>query len=134
MVKTHEDLENLLQKLERRFERLDNGTYVVGMGPGQAPVAVRLAPPVLVVQVEIGKARAENDARAAELFRKLLSLNATDLMHAAYGLEGDIIVLAAALELDALDLNELEAVLSDVDLAIAEHVPTLRELVDVAQS
>jgi hypothetical protein len=97
-------------------------------------VAVRLAPPVLVVQVEIGKARAENDARAAELFRKLLSLYATDLMHAAYGLEGDIIVLAAALELDALDLNELEAVLSDVDLAIAEHVPTLRELVDVAQS
>jgi len=134
MVKTHEDLEALLRKLERHFERLENGIYVVAIGAGQALVALRLAPPVLVAQVEIGKAPSGNDQRAAELFRKLLSLNATDLLHAAYGIEGDVLVLSAALELDSLDLNELEAVLNDVDLALSEHVPTLREMVDGARS
>jgi hypothetical protein len=133
MVKTHEDLEALLRKLERRFERLENGTYVVAIGAGQAPLALRLAPPVLVLQVEIGNAPSANDQRAAELFRKLLVLNSSDLLHAAYGLEGDVIVLAAALELDGLDLNEVEAVFNDVDLALAEHVPTLREMVDGAR-
>ena len=63
------------------------------------------------------------------LYKKLLELNATSLVHAAYGLEGDQVVLAAALELTSLDLNELEAVLADVDLALAEHVPTLHEIV-----
>jgi len=52
-------------------------------------------------------------------------------MHVAYGLEGDTIVLSAALELENLDLNELEALLSDVDLALARHVPTLREAASV---
>ncbi len=37
-------------------------------------------------------------------------------------------VLTGALELENLDLNELEAVLSDIDLALARHVPTLHEL------
>ena len=47
----------------------------------------------------------------------------------AYALEGDRIVLGAALELENLDLNELEAVLEGVDLALVEHVPVLRGLV-----
>jgi hypothetical protein len=51
------------------------------------------------------------------------------MVHSAYGLEGDRIVLAAALELVSLDLNELEAVLADIDLALAEQVPTLHEIV-----
>jgi len=38
-------------------------------------------------------------------------------------------VLAAALELDSLDLNELEAVLADIDVALGEHVPVLRSMV-----
>jgi hypothetical protein len=37
-------------------------------------------------------------------------------------------VCSAALPLDNLDLNELEAILSDLDLALARHVPTLHDL------
>jgi hypothetical protein len=62
------------------------------------------------------------------LFRKLLVLNATALVHAAYGIEGEKIVLSAALELKNLDLNELEAVLADLDMALANQVPTLRAI------
>jgi hypothetical protein len=68
--------------------------------------------------------------RRAALFQKLLELNATSLVHAAYGLEGPSIVIAAALVLESADPNELEAVLSDIDMALAEHVPSLRGLAD----
>jgi hypothetical protein len=129
MVKTDEDLEGFLAKLDRRYERLEDGTFLVGMDRDQAPAAIKLAPPVLVAQVRIGPAPTNNPKQEATLFRRLLELNATDLMHAAYGLEGEEIVLAAALELDGLDVNELEAVLADIGLALGEHVPGLLEMV-----
>jgi hypothetical protein len=128
MVKSEEDLEVYLNRLERRFERLEDGTYLVAIAPEQPPVALRLAPPVLVMQVKIGDAPAENQATEARLFRRLLELNARDLVHAAYALDGGTILLSAALEMDNLDLNELEATLADLGMALAEHVPALREM------
>ncbi len=125
MIQSSQDLEGYLHRLERRFERAEDGTYLVSMGADRPLLALRMAPPVLVAQVDIGPAPPAEAAGAA-LFRKLLVLNATALMHAAYGIEGDTIVLSAALELRSLDLNELEAVLADLDMALANQVPTLR--------
>jgi hypothetical protein len=127
MIQSTEDLEGYLARLERRFERAEDGTYLLGMGADRPLVALRLAAPVLVAQVVIGQAPA-GDAAAAPLLRRLLELNATALMHAAYGIERGTIVLSAALELKSLDLNELEAVLADLDMALANQVPALREL------
>ena len=126
MIQSNEDLEGYLHRLERRFERAEEGTYFVSIGADRPLVALRIAAPVLVAQVDIGLAPVDA-AAAAPLFHKLLVLNATALLHAAYGIEGEKIVLGAALELQSLDLNELEAVLADLDLALANQVPTLRE-------
>ncbi|HEY3235908.1 MAG TPA: YbjN domain-containing protein [Polyangiaceae bacterium] len=128
MVQSLEDLEGYLRRLERRFERLEDGTFLVAGSPDQPPLALRLAPPVLVVQVQISKLAAGDVQQRAKLFEKLLELNATDLLHAAYGLEAGNIVLSAALPLEHLDLNELEAVLADVDMALDHHIPVLRAL------
>ena len=127
MIQSNEDLEGYLLRLERRFERAEDGTYLLSMGPDRPLVALRVAPPLLVAQVDIGLAPVD-DAAAAPLFRKLLVFNATALVHAAYGIEGGNILLSAALALQNLDLNELEAVLADLDMALATQVPTLREL------
>ena len=133
MIQSNEDLEGYLLRLERRFERAEDGTYLLSMGADKPLVALRVAAPVLVAQVDIGQCPAD-DAAAAPLFRKLLVLNATALVHAAYGIEGSTIVLSAALELKNLDLNELEAVLADLDMALANQVPTLREVGSKASS
>ncbi len=125
MIQSNQDLEGYLSRLERRFERAEDGTYLVSMGADRPLLALRMASPVLVAQVAIGPAP-KDDATGAPLFRKLLVLNATALLHAAYGIEGENIVLSAALELRNLDLNELEAVLADLDMALANQVPTLR--------
>ncbi len=129
MIKSNEDLETYLNKLERRFERLEDGTFLVGMGAGTPPVAVRLAPPVVVVRVAIGEAPSGDPKRESRVFRRLLELNGSDLLHASYAIDDGHIVLSAALENETLDLNELEAVFADLDLALAEHVSTLREMV-----
>ena len=128
MVKSNEDLEGYFNKLDRRFEVLEDGTFLVAASSKQTPVAVRLLPPVVVLQVKIGDAPKDDAAVEVKLFRRLLELNAHDLVHAAYGLEGDAIMLSAALEADTLDLNELEATLADIGMALAEHVSQLREL------
>ncbi len=127
MVSSNEDLEGYLRKLDRRFELTDDGTYLVGMGLGHPPVAVRLAPPVVLAQLRIGEVPTTGDV--TPLLRMLLEFNATHLMHAAYGLRGETVILTAALQQDGLDLNELEAALADLDLALDEQVPKLRQLV-----
>src|SRR3954468_22726684 len=76
MIQSNEDLEGYLVRLERRFERAEDGTYLLSMGADRPLVALRVAVPVLVAQVDIGQAPAD-DASGAVLFRKLLVLNAT---------------------------------------------------------
>lgn len=123
MPRTAEDVENYLLQLDRRFEN-DGGTFLLTTS-GSTPIAIRVAPPVVAVRVLIGPIP-EDAAHKAAVFEKLLRYNASDLMHIAYGIDGGEIVLSSALELENLDLNELEAVLSDIDLALARHVPDLR--------
>lgn len=128
MALSLEDIEGYLHKLERRFEKLEDGTLLVFMGTGRPPVAMRVAPPVAVLQVGITDAPTESAATHTALYRRLLELNANDLVHAAYGIEKDRVVLAAALELDNLGFTELEAVLADMDMAISNHIPELHAL------
>jgi hypothetical protein len=125
MPRTAEDVETYLLQLERRFE-LENGTYLLSSGPNVPTIAVRVEPPIVAVRVEIGPVP-EDDAHKVKLFKRLLEYNASDLMHASYGIEGSTVVLAAALALDNLDPNELDATLSDIDLALAKHIPALHD-------
>jgi hypothetical protein len=126
MIASNEELEGHLTRLNRSFERSDSGdVYLVSMGPGQSPCALNISPPVLVAQVRVSDAPRTDDAGSASFMRRLLELNATGLLHAAFAIENGLIVLTAALELQNMDTNELEAVLSDLDMALSEHVPDL---------
>jgi hypothetical protein len=129
MPRTREDLETYLYRLDRAVDAADHegGTFLVSSGPGLPPIAVRVAEPIVVVRVDIGPVPKSAEKQNA-LYRQLLEYNATDLVHAAYALEKNEIVLVAGLELENLDMNEIAAVLSDIDLALARHVGRLREL------
>lgn len=122
MVTSGADLEDLLAQLGRDFEEVDAGRYQVAMGPGQPSAMLRFAPPVLTVRVEVGSLSGKN---TGAVLRKLLELNALDLVHTAYGVEGEQIVLTSAHALQTLDATELEATLADMDLALVVHVPKL---------
>ena len=126
MVADNEDLELLLTGLNRRFEQAgDAGVYLVSMGAGQSPCALSISPPVLLAQVQVGPLPQLSDRASVMYLRHLLELNSSGLLHAAFALDADRIVLTAALELQNLNSNELSAVLSDLDQALSEHVPAL---------
>jgi hypothetical protein len=128
-MRTENDVEAYLLRLKRRFRAVEDqvGTFVVDTGEGMPPVAVRVDPPLVVLRAHVGDVKASTDH--ATLFRKLLELNAGQLVHANYGLESDHIVLSAALELENLDFNELQAALDEIDVALAQHVPVLARLI-----
>lgn len=126
MPRTSEDVENFLLELDRRFEN-DKGTFLVSIGEEKPPIAIRVVPPIVAIRVAIGPVPSDQEHQI-KLFGRLLEYNATDLMHAAYGIDNGTVVLSSALPLENLDLNELDATLSDVDLALTRHVRTLHEL------
>jgi hypothetical protein len=125
MPRTREDVETYLYQLDRRFEE-QHGTLLVSTGPDSPPIAIQIVAPIVVLRVVIGDLP-EDDKHRLRLCKRLLEYNATDLMHSSYGIEGNRVVLSGALALDNLDANELEATLSDIDLALMRHVPGLFE-------
>jgi hypothetical protein len=123
---TKEDIESFL-------DRIDSGTASVGeVKPGTwvvktvagAEVVVHYAPPVVILRVTVMTLPAA-EPRRSELLRELLELNARDLVHGAYGLEGDRVVLTDTLELENLDFNEFEASFDSITLALAQHLGAL---------
>lgn len=125
MPRNAEDVESFLLDLNRTFDRTDGDLFIVSSGAEGPPIFVSVADPVVAVRVDIGKIP-ENQDTQREVFRMLLELNQS-LLYAGYAIDGDHIVLTAGLELKSLDANEIAAVLSDIDLALARHVGKLRE-------
>jgi hypothetical protein len=125
---TKEDIENFLDRLAAEgasYEEIGDGIWVVHPGGETgADVVVSYTPPVVVLRMKV-MALPADDAALASLSRRLLELNATDLVHGSYGIEADAIVLTEALELSHLDYEEFLASYEGMTLALASH---LREL------
>ena len=85
---------------------------------------VHFSPPVVVLRVKVMTLPSSPEALAT-LSRRLLELNATDLVHGAYGIEEESIVMTEALELAHLDYEEFLAAYESITVALASH---LREL------
>lgn len=115
------------------LERLDGGSldvrepepnlWLVRTHEG-AEVVVHYAPPVVILRMRVMELPAQ-EPRRSDLFRQLLELNARELVHGSYGLEGDHIVLTDALELADLDFSEFEASFDSITLALATHLGAL---------
>ena len=128
MPRTQKDVEAYLMRSNRKFHAVEDqpGTFLIESGDNLPQVAVRVDPPIVVCRVHIGDVNGA--ATNEQLFRQLLQYNAKTLVHASYGLEDKRIVLGAALELENLDFNELEAMLDEIDMALTQQVPELLKL------
>jgi hypothetical protein len=131
-MRTERDVEAYLLHMNRRFHAVEGqaGTFLVEAGAGLPPIAVRVDPPLVVVRVHIGEAA--RGADEAAFYRRLLELNARELVHASYGIDHGLVVLSNALELENLDYNELEATMDEIDLALAQQLAGLAGLARTA--
>jgi hypothetical protein len=127
-MRTEKDVEAYLLRSNRPFRAVDSqpGTFLVESSGGMPAVAVRVDPPLVVVRVYIGKLT--GDAEEAAFYRRLLELNAQELVHASYGIDAGRVVLSSALELENLDYNEIQATLDEIDVALAQQLPELARM------
>jgi hypothetical protein len=125
---SREDIESFLDRLSTHgasYREVETGFWLVRQnGLLDVDVAVHYNPPVVVLRVNIMDVP-QKDGAQAQLNRRLLELNANDLVHGSYGISDDAIVLTEALELSHLDYEEFQAAYEGMTLALATH---LREL------
>ena len=60
-----------------------------------------------------------------KLFAELLRLNATDMAHGAYAVDGNAVIIIDTLEAETMDLEELQASIDAIGLALAQHYRSL---------
>jgi len=125
---SREDIETFLDRLAAdgaTYRELEPGLWLVRpAGALGIDVVVHYLPPVVLLRVKVMDLPADAGA-VAGLSRRLLELNASDLVHGSYGITQESIVLTEALELAHLDYEEFLASYESMTLALAAH---LREL------
>lgn len=120
-MKTAEDIESYLLKMQVPYEQIRPGIWLLKLD-GCDNFVVSIAGPVVAFRVKVMDLPPTD---REELYRTLLTLNTREMVHGAFGLEGDAVVIVHALELENLDLNEFQAVIDDASMAIARHYTVL---------
>ncbi len=82
--------------------------------------------PVVLIRANVTKVPAKG--REA-FFEELLKLNAA-MLHGAYALDGDSVVVVDTLEYADMDKSEFEASLDAIGIALSEHYPALSRHLD----
>lgn len=125
---TKEDVERFLDRLTTEgvtYSEVEPGLWIVKpSGELDFNVVVHFSPPVVLIRVKVMTLPSNAEALAT-LSRRLLELNATDLVHGSYGIEDQSIVITEALELSHLDYEEFQAAFESITVTLASH---LREL------
>jgi len=125
-MRTATDIERYLNESAVQFQDLGSGLFIVrDPNSGLRNLAIQVNDDVVVFQLKALDLPTPGPEREA-LFEQLLKLNGSGLLHAAFGLQEDGIYLQAALPLANLDPNELQAVLDDIGMATAQHLPQLK--------
>jgi hypothetical protein len=118
-------VEGYMINLGLTFEEIDENSWIINDEEnGLESIAVICADPLLIIRVNVMDSPSE---RKEEFFEKLLTLNAADLVHGAYALEEGKVILIETLVLETLDIEEFQASLDAIGLALAQHYPVLSE-------
>lgn len=124
---TREDLESFLIRMDLEYEEVDPGMYLVRGRNSGLPVVVHHADALLLIRMKLMDLPEMGD-NALELYRTLLELNATDVVHGAYGIEEDELILSDTLEMETLDFHELQASMESMEMAAVGHMERIRAL------
>jgi hypothetical protein len=121
-MRSAEDIESYLIKMQLGSDSPKPGLWVI-KGAGEIEnLVISLSGPIVVFRIKVMDIPPTN---REELYKTLLELNATDMIHGAYGLEANSVILTDCLQLENLDFNEFQATFDDMTLAVANHYSRL---------
>jgi hypothetical protein len=114
-----EKIEGYLVRLALSFQEPSSGTWVVSdTQRGLHNLVIALTDSLVIMRMNVMEVPSKGSER---LFAELLRLNATDLVHGAYGIDGRQIILIDTLDAEGLGLEEFEASLDAIGLTVAQH-------------
>ena len=120
---TESKIEQYLIDLKYSYEELEPNFWLLKDDEHDLEgIAIMYDDPLVIVEVQVMDAPKKN---REEFFRKLLELNANDMIHGAYGLDGDKVVIIDTWEHETLDFEEFRAVLDAISLTLTQHYPIL---------
>ncbi len=123
---SRDKIEGYLLKLSLFYENIgDNSWLIRDEEKGLDNVVVIAADPLVIVRVNVMDI--PENAKRCEVFEKLLRLNASDMVHGAYALEENSIIMIDTLEGETMDIEELQATLDAIGLALVQHYKVLSE-------
>jgi hypothetical protein len=116
-------IEQYLIDLMYSYREVDKNIWLVDDPERNlAGIAVMYDDPVVVFRVVLMDTPEKN---RLELFTRLLELNASDIIHGAYALENNQIVLTNTLDYATMDYGEFRSTLDSFSLALVQHYPIL---------
>jgi len=122
MITDHE-IEDMLYQMPYPFENHSDGLWVLHDEEDQIDnILVHHESPLLTVRVKVMNVP---DEQKEAFFEDLLKLNASELVHGAYGIEDSSIVITDTIRSENLDLNEIQASIDAVILALTTHYEVL---------
>ena len=126
---TREDLESFFIRMDVEYEEIDEAMYLVRGRNSGFPAVVAHSESLLLIRMKLMDLPEDP---APELYKALLELNATDVVHGAYGIEDGELILSDTLELETLDFLEIQASLESIELAASGHLDRIRALAGIA--
>lgn len=126
-----EDVESYLIRMGVEYEEVDDNMWLL-KPQDTAGVVVNFTPPVVLLRLKVMELPRSGDGLLAPFYRRLLELNASDIVHGSYGIEETDVVLSDALELEDLDYSELRSSYESMVMAATSHVQELAGLIPVA--
>ncbi len=90
-------------------------------------IVVKVVDPIVLFRVKIMELPQSNREK---LYKTVLEMNANDLVHGAYAIEDNSLVIIDTLQAENLDKNEFQSTLDSIGLALAEQFDILAKFVE----
>jgi hypothetical protein len=117
---TSQDIEGYLIKMGVSYDELAANTWMIRDNEDHVDnLVVTLNEPVVVFSVKL--ADIPEGCDRLRLYEELLKLNAREMLHGAYGLEGNSVVATDTLQAENLDFNEFQASVDALNLSLTTH-------------
>lgn len=120
-----EIIENLVMQMDLPYEELGEGIWVIKDQEETIHNVITLSGPVVVMRIKIVDVP---ESGAEALFRLLLELNATELLHGAYGLEDKEAVMVEVMSLQHLNFPTFQEAVESMFMAVTTHHPIIARL------
>ena len=118
-MRTNADIEIYLNKLGAEYKVIKEGVWLVSLKDTDIDnLVISHVPPLVVFRINLMPVPSK---KKEEFFRRLLEINAKEMVHGAYGIEGDKVVIIDTLQIENLDLNEFEASIEALYYTVTHH-------------